>query len=576
MILKEKVPRPEHPRPDFKREQWMNLNGTWGFEMDFSKSGMDRKQYESKSLSGEITVPFCPESPLSGIGYTDFIPAVWYQREFVLPKAWVEKRVILHVGAADYETQVWVNGHKVGKHKGGYSSFSWDITDYVQEGDNDLMVYVEDDTRSQSQPSGKQSAYYESFSCFYTRTTGIWQTVWLECVPLTYIKGMKVYPNVHDVCVGIKGTICGMSKDMEIRVKASYEGKEVGEAVKRLSGSTFTLDVPLSEKHVWEPGHGRLYDMTIQIVNHGEVVDEVFSYFGLRQIGVIKNQIHLNHQSVFQRLVLDQGFYADGIYTAPTEDHLKQDIQIAMDMGFNGARLHEKIFEPLFLYWADRMGYMVWGEYPNWGLDISSGEGLKHSLGEWMEALERDFNHPSIIGWCFYNETENNQDDDVVALMYKMTKQYDTTRPVIDTSGWHHVMTDIYDVHDYTQDVELFETFLEPLNHDGIPEENREKQQYKPGMPFFMSEYGGIKWAVGEDNGWGYGDAPKTKDAFIERYKGLTEALLFNKGVCAFCYTQLYDVEQEVNGLYTYADRQPKFDPEIIKEINQQKAAIEA
>jgi hypothetical protein len=289
----------------------------------------------------------------------------------------------------------------------------------------------------------------------------------------------------------------------------------------------------------------------------------------------------INKKSVFQRLVLDQGFYPDGIYTAPTEEALIRDIRLSMEAGFNGARLHQKVFEPRFLYHCDRMGYLVWGEQGNWGLDVSAPDGVKNFLPEWLEVLKRDFNHPSIIGWCPFNETWDyegrRQDNALLEIVYHTTKLFDTTRPCIDTSGNYHVVTDIYDLHDYEQSPEKFKAFYAGFAAGGeLADSHSDRQTPVKGVPVFISEYGGIKWDEdgGNEKSWGYGNAPKTKEEFLARYRGLTDSLLDNPRMCGFCYTQLYDVEQEVNGLYTYA-RKPKFDMDILRRINSRKAAIE-
>ena len=283
------------------------------------------------------------------------------------------------------------------------------------------------------------------------------------------------------------------------------------------------------------------------------------------------------------RLVLDQGFYPDGIYTAPSDEALKNDILLSKAVGFNGARLHEKVFEERFLYHCDKEGYIVWGEYPNWGLDHTKKEAIYHILPEWLEEVKRDFNHPAIIGWCPFNETWDingcRQENSVLELIYKATKAADTTRPCIDTSGNYHVVTDIYDVHDYDQNPETFKSNYDKLFKEGelYDQVNRsgKRQEYKGDCPVFISEYGGIRWSVVNDgSGWGYGNAPKAAEEFIERYRGLTTALLENPGLCGFCYTQLTDVEQEQNGIYTYY-RKEKFDSAIFKEINTQPAAAE-
>ena len=306
------------------------------------------------------------------------------------------------------------------------------------------------------------------------------------------------------------------------------------------------------------------------------------SYFGMREVKLDGYRFLINGKSVFQRLVLDQGFYPDGIYTAPSDEALQNDIRLSMAAGFNGARLHQKVFEPRFLYHCDRMGYLTWGEMANWGFDISSYTSYEAFIPEWMQAIVRDFNHPSIIGWCPFNETWDyegrKQIDSLLALTYHLTKQYDTTRPCIDTSGNFHVVTDIYDVHDYEQDPAVFAASYEPFKNGtgAFRDAHSARQQYTEGLPMFVSEYGGIKWSMdaSDEKAWGYGNGPKTEEEFLSRYKGLTEALLSNPKMFGFCYTQLTDVEQEQNGIYTY-DRKEKVDVKFFRDVNTQKAAIE-
>ncbi|MDD6703337.1 MAG: glycoside hydrolase family 2 TIM barrel-domain containing protein [Clostridiaceae bacterium] len=567
------IPRPEHPNPQFQRRDWMNLNGKWSFKIDKSKSGLAKKYYQPQTkFDRTINVPFCPESVLSGIEYKDFMDAVWYSREFTIPEKYSGLRTILHFGAVDYKATVYINGKEVGTHKGGYISFEFDITDYITDGKNVLTVYAEDDTRNPLQPRGKQSEEYYSHGCDYTRTTGIWQTVWLEFVPESRIKGIKIFPNVENCSVDIQAEVIGSGK---FEVLALYQERIMGAATVVSDGGFVTAHLDLKEAYLWEVGEGRLYDLELRFNE-----DKVDSYFGLRDVRLDGQKFLINGKSVFQRLVLDQGFYPDGIYTAPTEEAMIKDIQISLDVGFNGARLHEKIFEPRFLYHCDKMGYIVWGEYPNWGMDSSNPNILFSILPEWIEEIERDFNHPSIIGWCPFNETWDydgrKQHDETLAVIYNTTKALDRTRPCIDTSGNFHVITDIFDVHDYEQDPKVFKEHYDKLMTEGELFDNHKKRQKYTGGPTFVSEYGGIRWSVneGEQNAWGYGDAPKNKYEFIERYKGLTDALLDNDQMFGFCYTQLYDVEQEQNGLYTYS-RKPKFETSIFRAINSRKAKIE-
>jgi len=580
-----RLPRPEYPRPQFVRPQWLNLNGIWEFEIDHSDTGIERRIWEKPSFDGVINVPFCPESKLSGIGYTDFMKAVWYRRGFMLPWQLPQNRTLLHFGAVDYHAHVWVNGVKVGEHMGGYTPFTLDITDAVTNGINTLVVCAQDDLRTGVQRSGKQSIKYESYACYYTRTTGIWQTVWVEAVPQTYISSVRITPDEPGCLVNLQAQFSRSITSGKLTVKTSYKGEDMGQSVVNVSGRMAQLSVALKEKHLWEPGAGRLYDVELVLEADGSK-DEVYSYFGLRSISWDDKVMRINGKPVFQRLVLDQGFYPDGIYTAPSDDALKADVELSMAMGFNGARLHQKVFEPRFLYWADKAGYLVWGEHADWGLCMKDMKNIKYSLPEWLEAVERDYNAPSVVGWCPHNESTYTDDlaegrrvltdPEYMRLTYTVTKAVDPTRPVIDASGYIHRQTDIYDSHNYEQDVEKFLAVYE-LNAQGVPAFNNYPEYQpdcQPGQPYFVSEYGGIRWSDEESDGWGYGQAPTSREEFIERYRGMTLGLLNNPGICAFCYTQLYDVEQEINGLYTY-DRKPKFDPAIISEINTAPAAIE-
>ncbi len=558
--------RPEHPNPQFKREDWLNLNGTWNFDFDFGKSARERRFFEGH-LEKKIEVPFCPESPLSGIGYKDFMNAVLYERSFTVPEEWQKSgRTFIHFGAVDYYSEVFVNAKFAGAHRGGYTSFRFDITDLLHEGENTVHVYAEDDTRSLTVPRGKQSETYNSIGCDYTRTTGIWQTVYLEHTPDDYVVSLKLFPDFDNSALAFE---VKTNSEGRLSVKTSFDGKPTGEAEVKTTGFC-RGEIKLTESHPWEIGKGGLYDLEICF---GE--DTVKSYFGLVSARLSGKKFMLNNECVFQRTVLDQGFYPDGIYTAPTEEALVRDIVLSQEAGFNGARLHEKVFEPLFLYHADRLGYIVWGEYPNWGFDHTDKTNFYSFASEWQEAVERDFNHPSIVGWCPFNETWSRggqiRSAELQSAIYRLTKLSDPVRPVIDTSGLVHCQdTDIHDVHDYTQDPEEFKSHYKDLS-EGKVYNVHDGENYHGG-PMFVSEYGGI--GLKTEGGWSYGEAPKDAEALMERYKGLTGALLDNPDIMGFCYTQLYDIEQEVNGLYTY-ERQPKVDIDRIRKINTRQAAIE-
>jgi len=570
------VPRPEYPRPQMVRRDWLNLNGIWEFEFDPGISGEQRDFHLGAPYSKKILVPFCPESELSGIGEKDFMLCIWYRRGFDLPESWQGKRLLIHFGAVDYEAKVWVNGEPAGTHRGGYAPFCFEITDLVRQKDNTVVVRAFDDTRSGFQPKGKQCSDYLSRGVHYTRTTGIWQTVWLEAVGPAFLSSFRLYPNADQGSITIQPRLDGDLKGLTLKAKVTANGRKVGEAtVSAQSAAPFTIT--LSERRLWEPGAPFLYDLEFVLQKGKEKIDEVKSYFGLRKVELQGNRVLINNRHVFQRLVLDQGFYPDGIYTAPDDEALKKDIEMSQAMGFNGARLHQKVFEPRFLYWADRLGYLVWEEYPNWGLDHSAPRALERMLPEWLEVVNRDFNHPSIVTWTPFNETPGNQNPELLRMIYRVTKNVDPTRPVHDTSGYIHVETDIFSVHCYTQDTVKFRSFFEDFKtSDKIWHTVPGKDAPYQGQPYIVDEYGGIWWNPGQkdDKAWGYGERPRSEKEFLDRYRALTETLLFHPKMFGFCYTQLYDIEQEVNGLLTY-DRQFKFDPELIKAINSQQAAYE-
>ena len=348
------IPRPEHPFPQFVREDWVNLNGTWDFELDLNNSGLERGFGKRTDFKDKILVPFCPESELSGVGYTDFIAAVWYHRTVTISAEQLQGKVYLHFGAVDYDCRVFVNGTEAGRHKGGYVSFALEISALLKEGENHLVVCAQDDTRSPMQPIGKQSDRFYSHDCSYTRTTGIWQTVWMEFTPAAHICSVQYYPNVAEGSVTIKAVVEG---EGIFSAAASYEGTACGSASARTDSGNVIVTIPLSEIHLWEAGAGRLYDLQLSFGD-----DKVSSYFGLREVKLDGYRFLINGKSVFQRLILDQGFYPDGIYTAPSDEALVNDIRLSMAAGFNGARLHQKVFEPRFLYHCDRLGYLAWGE----------------------------------------------------------------------------------------------------------------------------------------------------------------------------------------------------------------------
>ncbi len=577
-----KTYRQEYPRPQFVRKEWQNLNGDWEFCIDHANSGTAKKLYAKEKLEGKIILPFCPESSLSGVGCTDFMASVWYAKNVQFIQAQIDGKIVIHVGACDYKTTVYVNGEVVGEHIGGYTSFSVDITAWTKVGQNRIVIHAEDDTRSTKQPSGKQSYFYASEGCVYTRTTGIWQTVWLEFLPKTYLQSVKINATDLDGKVFLDVKLNEYAKNARLCVEVFYKGGKLLEKEFSINGVFNRYAIEVKPVYHWDVGAPHLYDIKYTLLLNGKRTDVVESYFGIRRIDIDGYKIRLNGKSIFQRLLLDQGFYPDGIYTAPTDEDFIRDIEYAQKLGFNGARLHQKVFEERFLYHADKMGYLVWAEYGDWGVDIGRPEVLHAMLPSWIERIERDYNHPSIVCWCPYNEVSPSHSVVYtnISAVYQATKALDGTRPVIDTSGWWHTQdTDIYDVHDYEQNTCIFAERYKKhaegkffANFDAIPQ--------RKDRPYMVSEFGGMRWCkenLAHSLSWGYGNQPKDEEEFCSRYERWTETMLSIPTISGFCYTQFTDIEQEQNGLYYY-DRTEKFSSEVyarIRRANERSAQIE-
>ncbi|WP_394428620.1 glycoside hydrolase family 2 protein [Streptomyces sp. SGAir0957] len=597
------LPRPEYPRPQFAREAWLNLNGEWQFEIDRADTGLERGLRE-RDLSGRITVPFCPESELSGIGDTDFLEAVWYRRTVTVPAEWTDSRVLLHFGAVDHDTTVWADGVEVARHRGGFTPFTADLGEIAAPGREVTLVVRARDTRHGPQARGKQATWYANTHCHYTRTTGIWQTVWLEPVPRTVaLKRPRITPDLASGSFFLELPLTGKAPGHRVRATLSNERGTVVTAEARADldlTPRLALAVPADRQRVWSPEDPHLYDLTFEVLDaQGGVVDEVRSYAGLRSVSIDGKRLLLNGEPVFQRLVLDQGYYPDGLMTAPSDAALVRDIELGLAAGFNGARLHQKVFEERFLYHADRLGYLVWGEFGDWGCEVGVRDDNQRPdasyVTQWLEAVERDYSHPSIIGWCPLNETYQHlhdritQLDDVTQAMFLATKQADGTRPVIDASGYAHRVphTDVYDSHCYEQDPAEFAKIMDGLAEDkpyvNAGPDGRPWSVPYAGQPYFCSEFGGIWWDAqaaaevsGEarDESWGYGERPRSAGEFVERFVGLTGVLLADPDMFGYCYTQLTDVFQERNGVYGF-DRTEKVDTKLLRDAQLRPSAFE-
>ena len=564
------VPRPEYPRPQFVREAWLNLNGPWDFSFD--EPGFDRT----------ITVPFAYQAALSGIGMDERHDRVWYRRAFALPEDWAGKRVLLHFGAVDYTCKVWVNGALAGGHTGGHAGFSLDVTEALRPGENVLTVLAEDDHADREMPRGKQYWGEKPRSIFYTPTSGIWQTVWLEPVSEDRLLSVRVTPDLagrqvffdyelsRPGLVLTAATACPDGAAVSVRSDGEARGRLVlsldGEG---LDGGAF------ADQYAWSPEHPVLFQTVYEVRAEAEVTDRVSGYFGLRSIAVADGKILLNGRPYYQKLLLDQGYWPDGLLTAPTDAAFVTDIEACKAMGFNGVRKHQKVEDPRFLYHADRLGLLVWGEMAN--AYVFSGRYVRRFTAEWIEVLERDYNHPCIVAWTPLNESWgfNEISSDPRQLhhckaLVELTKSLDATRLVMSNDGWEQTIPDVLGIHDYEAKADVLRQRYASLESI-LAFRPADRAVFAPGcryagQPVMVTECGGISFRS-QGGAWGYTDT-KTPEEFLETYRQVVASLLSSELVQGFCYTQLTDVQQEQNGLLTF-DRRPKFDFAAIREINE-------
>ncbi|WP_337018318.1 glycoside hydrolase family 2 protein [Oceanobacillus massiliensis] len=576
--------RTEYPRPQFQRTSWKNLNGTWKFAFDDENIG-EKEQWTNKpGFTTDIQVPFTYETTASGIGEEAFHPYVWYQRTFEIPEAEIGKRTILRFQASDYSTKVWVNGKYIGNHIGGNASFSFDITDAIDYKKKNELVVKAEDSMSCYQPRGKQRWRDENFGCWYVQTTGIWQTVWLEFLNEASIDNVKITPDFDAHSVQFDYALSGsFSKDLTLETTISFSGETVKQfsITPDRSNVSFGVDIH-SDLHEWKvmhwtPQHPNLYDVTFKLYENGRLLDEVDSYFGMRKISIKDGQVLLNNEPFYQKLLLDQGYWSETMLTPPSDDAMLEDIEKTIEMGFNGVRKHQKLEDERFLYWCDRKGLLVWSEMA--ATYEFSDEAIENFTKEWLNIVQQHYNHPSIITWVPFNESwgvpnisSNKKQQAFTESIYYLTKSIDSQRPVIVNDGWEHTVSDIIALHDYE---ELGELFLErykdkdSIINNELPHNNKRYAfangyEYK-GQPIMITEYGGI--AFNDESGWGYGNQVNTEAEFLNRYRSITDAIKSIPYITGYCYTQITDVQQEVNGLLK-EDRTPKIELGKIKEIN--------
>lgn len=564
------------------RSAWLSLNGQWAFEFDDAGKGLQEDWAAAgRKFSKSIVVPFCFESSRSGIGDTSFHPVVWYQRSFTVPAEWKGRSVLLNFGAVDYQAEVWVNGRSAGSHEGGNTPFQFDITPLLKTGANTVTVRAWDPPTDRAIPRGKQYWEPKSRGIFYTRTSGIWQSVWLEAAGASRIGSLKIDAS-------ISGAV-----EFQTRIANPEAGLTLAYTVK--SGETVVATgtgAPSDGKYaaagafvrsprLWSVERPNLYDVTLQLKKGDTVVDTVQSYFGFRKVALENGRVTINGRPVYLKFVLDQGYWPESLLTPPSDEAIQYDIRMTKEMGFNGARKHQKLEDPRFLYWADKMGFLVSDEMAN--AYLFDEQYVQRFQKEWLEAVERDINHPSIIIWAPLNEswgvpdvTDPRQQSHLRAL-YHMTKSMDPSRLVIDNEGWQHTeATDLFAVHDYTANFEgLKARWAKVEVKPGAALPPHGVNYLAPGnvyngSPLYLSEFGGIAYILPgskvPEEAWGYSGVEKTPEAALNRLSGQYDAIA-QSPIIGICYTQITDVEQEINGLMTY-DRKPKFDVKKLKEMN--------
>jgi beta-galactosidase/beta-glucuronidase len=588
-----------YPRPLLVRQDWLSLDGRWRFLFD------DKRRFKRPSDIREwpltIEVPFPPESKASGINDRGFHSTFWYEREFEA-RAAGDGRVILHFGAVDYAAKVWVNGRLVARHEGGHTPFSADVTDVLNSnGRQTVTVAVEDDPHDLTKPRGKQDWQLEPHAIWYPRTSGIWQTVWLERVANTYVQKIRWTPHVEGFAFTFEARIGGaLSDDLTLEVLLCHEGRTLAHDRYGVVGTEVDRRIILSDPGIddyrnellWSPERPTLLDAEIRLRRGDAVIDEIRSYTALRSVTISRDRFMLNGRPYVLRLVLDQGYWADTLLAAPNDDALRKDVRLAKAMGFNGVRKHQKIENPRYLYWADRLGLLVWEEMPS--AYRFTRTAIRRTVQEWTEAIERDYSHPCVIVWVPFNESWGvpelpsvNQHRHAVEALYHLTKTLDGTRPVIGNDGWESTATDIIGIHDYDANAEhiaqRYGTEIDPahlfdrrrpggriLTLDGYPHR---------GQPIMLTEFGGIAYIKGRTpnrgaKAWGYSKA-STDRQFLRLFSELMHAVVSSPLFSGFCYTQFTDTFQEMNGLLT-ADRSPKIPLKAIaKAVKQSRTHIQ-
>lgn len=602
-----------YPRPQLMRRHWTDLCGTWDFATDPGDTGVTAGWFEDSSadvFDSRIQVPYPPESPASGIGATEHQPVAWYRR--LLTAAHLERagagtqgeRVLLHLGAVDHRADVWLDGQYLGTHEGGQTPFSFDVTHVVARSDGRdlaLVVRATDDPLDVTQPRGKQDWRPEPHAIWYHRTTGIWQPVWLEAVPAVHIAELTWHTDVPHGTARLAVRLNRRPRSpLTLTVRLDLDGELIAEHQVRVLDQDVRVQVDLPrqangqryEELLWSPEHPTLVDATLELnaapggrasraAESGAPLDTVASYLGVRSVAVAHGAFLLNDRPYYLRSVLEQGYWPQTHLAAPSTDALRAEVQVIKDLGFNSARIHQKAEDPRFLFWADKLGLTLWAETAN--AYAFSPRSVDLLTREWIELVRRDVSHPSIVTWVPLNESWGVQHaaHDVAQQHYSLglahlTRALDPSRPVVSNDGWEHTDSDIWTVHDYTEGGDEMRTRYgtpEAVQAvlDGIGPAGRRIRLTDAsvptdrGQPVMITEFGGVSYAGGRDDAWGYSTATDDND-FAARVGDLLDAVRACPPISGFCWTQLTDTGQETNGLLR-ADRTPKLPVEVIRRL---------
>lgn len=589
------MPRPEYPRPQFVRDEWLNLNGEWEFAFDDANKGRELGWHFGLPLEKRIVVPFPYQSKASGINDKSVHENVWYARNFEIPPAWRGHNILLHFGAVDYRAILSINGQEVGHNQGGHVPFQFNISPYLSHETNRLTLRVED-RQNPRQPRGKQSTTGRPHDIDYYCTTGIWQTVWLEPVPPIRIEDIKINVSARESLIEINVLLHAPAACWKLEAEALDGERIVARAQVEATAATSVLKLKIPEARLWSPASPHLYDLRIRLFDGNQLLDEVMSYAGLRDVELREGRVYLNGEQTFLAMVLDQGYWPESYLAAPSDEALRADVEWIKRFGFNGARKHQKIEDPRWLYWCDKLGLLVWEEMPNAREWSSMAE--ERLSAEWKRAVQRDYNHPCIIAWVPVNESmgfpklrQNHPGQYAfIERMVTATRQLDPKRAVIDNDGWEHTdITDICAIHDYTPTAALLrERYQDASSGGALPAHvwigNKPLfvlgSRYR-GQPIILSEVGGFLMIPPDvppeqrDMLYRFYGSVHTSEELLAKYRDLLDGISSLRFVAGFCYTQLTDIEQEINGLLTY-DRRPKVLPEQIAAIHKGLFDLEA